>query len=279
MSAKTSTLTSTSAAAVLLVLATHGSDQMSQKEAAFEAASVKAVNPAGLGGRALPSFLAQAMGFRGGPGSSDPGRIDYSGVTMRMLLRRAYSLRSEQIVGPGWIDEQYYEVIAKVSPDSDDQRVRLMLRSLLTERFQMQLHREMKMMAVYALVIAKGGPKLQPGETPQSRDPKDLAEQQRKALAAHQPGQFHFNLSNASVADLIEVLSMGVDRPVLDRTQFQGKFASDFSYYQIPPGQDVAAGPSIFEAVKAQLGLELIPAKSEVEVLVIDRAARLPASN
>lgn len=261
--------------------------QTSQEEETFEVASVKAVNPGVQdlppGGPNLPFPVAELFQFRGGPGSSDPGRINYSGVTMRMLLQRAYRLRSDQIAGPNWIDDQRYEVTANVPPGSDDQRVRLMLRSLLTERFQVQLHREKKTMPIYDLVVAKGGPKLQPAETPrQAGDPKALAEQQHRAMAhlgASEPGHQRFHLPDAEVAEFINFLSTDVDGPVLDRTQLQGKFAFNLSYYRRLPGQDVPSGPSVFEAVKAQLGLELIPTKGDAELLVIDRANRLPASN
>jgi uncharacterized protein (TIGR03435 family) len=269
-----------------LMLAIPGLCQTSQKNPTFEVASVKAVNNS-FGGRSLPVFFADNFLFRGGPGSQDPGRINYTGVTMRMLLARAYSLRFDQIAGPSWIDQQHYQLVANVPAGSDDQRVRLMLRSLLTERFQMQLHRESKVMSIYALVAAKGGPKLKPAGKPQEpAEPKKEADREHEAqarFAARKPGEQHFQAAGASVADFINHISIYLDQPVLDRTQLQGKFAFDLSYFHRPPGQDanndVPPGPSLFEAVKAQLGLELIATKAEVELLFIDKATRLPADN
>jgi len=281
--------TLTSAATAFLMLAALGLCEAPQKEATFEVASIKAINgPDGpFAGRPMPAFYAENFIFLGGPGSSDPGRINYTGVTMRMLVARAYSLRFDQIAGPSWIDEQHYQLVANVPRESDDGRVRLMLRSLVTERFQMQLHREKKIVPIYALVVVKGGPKLKPAEAPeQLTDPKKEAERERGAkarFASRRPGEQHFHLPSASVAKIIDYLSISVDRPVLDRTELQGKFAADLTYFRSPRGQEaenaVPPGPSVFEAVKAQLGLELLPTKGEVELLVIDQATRLPTAN
>jgi hypothetical protein len=69
----------------------------------FEGASVKpAATPAGPIQGMLPLSVAEQMGFRGGPGTNNPGRIDYSGVSLRMLLAGAYKLRLDQISGLGW---------------------------------------------------------------------------------------------------------------------------------------------------------------------------------
>jgi uncharacterized protein (TIGR03435 family) len=70
----------------------------------------------------------ETMRFRGGPGSNDPGRIDYVGVTLKMLLKRAYDVAADQISGPGWIDSERYDIAAKLPPGTDREQLRSMLR-------------------------------------------------------------------------------------------------------------------------------------------------------
>src|SRR5580693_9331391 len=105
-----------------LALATYSFAQRSQKEPAFEVASVKA---AALYPNGPSPILNERLAFQGGPGTIDPGRIRYKAPSMRMLLRRAYNLRPDQIAGPSWIDEQGYEIIANVPPGADEQQVRV----------------------------------------------------------------------------------------------------------------------------------------------------------
>jgi uncharacterized protein (TIGR03435 family) len=262
-------------------------------QARFEVASVKAVQQDSLklppGFPAFPGFsqaLDESLRMQGGPGTEDPGRIRYSGVTMRMLVKRAYRLRSDQVSVPGWLDEQRYEIEAKVPAGSNKQQLLIMLQSLLIDRFEIQVHREKRQMPVYALTVARGGPKLKPAETPgQPGASGDLADSLSDAaahFATHQPGSRRFNLRNASVADFIDAISP-LDRPVVDKTGLQGAFGFALLYHpqSASRGMDpeVPRGPSLFEAAKSQLGLEFVSTKGDVEILVLDRVRRFPLDN
>ena len=99
--------------------------------------------------------------MRGGPGTSEPDRILYSGVTLTSLLSRAYGLYADQVRGPGWLSSETYTVAANVPAGATKEQFDLMLRNLLVERFKLVLHWEKKDFTVYQLVVAKGGPKLQ----------------------------------------------------------------------------------------------------------------------
>src|SRR5690348_4935132 len=97
----------------------------------FEVASVKRVSvQEGHPPMPMPSYVAEMMGFSGGPGTKDPGRIDYSKVTLKMLLARAYDLKPYQISGPGWLDTERYTIAAKLPPGTDAEKLRLMLQKL-----------------------------------------------------------------------------------------------------------------------------------------------------
>src|SRR5277367_1557411 len=125
----------------------------------FDAASVKAVDL-----RAHPTF-----GNSGGPGTADPGRIHFCCVGMFSLLMRAYDVEIDQIIGPSWIMENMgpnlYQIDATMSPATTNAQFQLMLRNLLVERFQLEIHREARNFPGYELTLAKDGPKLKESAT------------------------------------------------------------------------------------------------------------------
>src|SRR5947209_8710373 len=140
----------------------------------FEVASIKPAPP--------PSDPHKFMvGMRGGPGTPDPGQITYSNVTIRNVLMNAYDVKEFQISGPAWLNNERYDITAKVPPGTTKEQFKLMLQNLLAERFKVTLHHETKDLPMFALVVAKGGSKLKesaplpppptdggPGEAPNS---------------------------------------------------------------------------------------------------------------
>ena len=112
----------------------------------FDAASFKAAQ-AGPG----------AQSFKGGPGTSDPGRISWSKAALRQILVRAYGVATDQVSGPDWIDSERYEIIATMPPATTPDDLRIMLRELLAERLGLVAHHESRNLPVYLLTVAKGG--------------------------------------------------------------------------------------------------------------------------
>jgi bla regulator protein blaR1 len=237
------------------------------------------------------------------------GGLRTSGSTVKMLLTLAYDVREFQISGgPGWINTERYDITAKSEhsaesvnvPDdprkmTDEQRrtvgeqMRERLRALLAERFQLTLHRETKEQSVYALVVAKGGPKLQQSDAKEGTGPKGMMRMGRGELS----GQ------GVALQMLTQSLSNQLGRPVIDRTELKGNF--DFKLQWTPdpgqsgggpfgpfggappPGADAPPppdpnGPSIFTALQEQLGLRLESQKGPVEILVIDKVEK-PSEN
>lgn len=129
------------------VLAQSTADQLT-----FEVASVKPAEPQTPG--------RMMVGMRGGPGTPDPGQATFSNVTQRVLLARAYGVQDYQISGPGWLDSERYDIVAKVPKGATKEQFMVMLQNLLAERFKLTLHHETKELPLYALVVAKNGPKL-----------------------------------------------------------------------------------------------------------------------
>ncbi len=169
-----------------------------------------------------------------------------------------------------------------------------MLRSLLAERFELQVHREKKTISIYALVVAKGGATLQPGEEPAAlpTDPAERAaaiEQRRNENLARiraRGGRGDYparavNLPNNTLDEFIANISPYVDKPILDRTRLKGNYSFSLWFAHQQPGWqgELPTGELIYDVIKRDLGLELQPRKEEFEVLVIDHANRLPTGN
>jgi bla regulator protein blaR1 len=258
----------------------------SQVRLAFDAASVKP-NKSGDTLRA-PSMIL--------PG----GRFTATNNTLRALILNAYGIFTSPYLlsgGPGWIDSERYDVDAKAEASAIPanapakvlwEKTRLMLRTLLAERFNLSIRRETKEMPVYELVAAKNGPKLKKAD--QDCD--------ASATACHGFSGGPRQLSGTAVDmyDLALMLSSYSDRPVLDKTGVQGNFdiklqwnpfaartqpAEDVRSPQAEarePSLDLASLPSLFTALEQQLGLRLESRKGPVETYVIDHVER-PSEN
>jgi len=116
------------------------------------------------------------------------GRLEAHNITVKFLLEDAYGVKDNQVSGaPGWLDSEHYDIEAKPEDASADQKLgpeernaqlKLMLQSMLEDRFKLALHHETKELSVYALVVAKSGPKLhesppEPAVTPGDSAPPD----------------------------------------------------------------------------------------------------------
>jgi len=209
----------------------------------FEAASVKVSAPPANG------MIMVRMG--GGPDSSDPGRVTYTGVTLKTLAARAYGVKEFQVEGPAWLDSERYDVIATILKGADKAQVGLMMQRLLADRFKLALHHETKPMAVYTLSVAKGGPKLQEidpdnppplpapprGGPPMPPPPPGGGSMSGPGSAPPRAG-FRIMLSptgrhltgNATISRLCDLLSNLTDRPVTDLTGLKGTYAFDLSW-------------------------------------------------
>jgi len=243
----------------------------------FEVASIK------LSSSSDPRTLLQVL-----PG----GGLRVSGATLRFLVTLAYQVRSFQVLdGPGWIGSDRFDIIATVDrskPAGDEpadptkvtaaqltsmqNEMRPRLMALLAERFGLRVHRETREQPIYELVLGKGSPKID-------------------AVTGNFGGlhiaRNQFVGEGATIDMLSTALSNQVGRAVVDRTGLVGSFNFKLNWTPaeaIPPngGDSVSildqAGPSIFTAIREQLGLELRAAKGPAEVLIIDHVER-PSAN
>ena len=230
---------------------------------AFEVASVKRSNTAST---------------RTGVGT-DPGRLTITNASLRLCIAWAYGVKDYQISGPAWLDSENFDIVAKAGRPVLEDRLRPMLQTLLAERFKLALHRDTRELPVYALAIGKDGPKfheVKPGGNTRTRGGR-----------GHLAGQ---RISMSQFADLLtQAAPHEIDRPVIDRTGLKGTFDITLEWTPGNPRPSTASetggviesapGPDIFRALQQQLGLRLEAKKASVEILVIDRAEKLPTEN
>ncbi|HKQ86297.1 MAG TPA: TIGR03435 family protein [Candidatus Acidoferrales bacterium] len=230
------------------------------------------------------------------------GRFTATNNTVRALILKAYGIFASPYLlkgGPGWIDSERYDVDAKASsgaiPAGTSNRVlwektRLMLQTLLADRFKLSIHRETKEMASYELLVAKNGPKLQ----------KSDVDCNASATACHgfSGNPAHFSGIGVDMYDLALMLSRYSDRPVVDHTGIQGLFDIRLQWNPFAPGSqpeadaprspaaeakegsrpDTASLPILPDALEQQVGLRLEPNKGPIETYVIDHIEE-PTSN
>jgi uncharacterized protein (TIGR03435 family) len=197
--------------------------------------------------------------------SAPGGRFTATAITVRELIRLAFNVKDYQIErAPGWIDNRRYDIAARspVSGKPNLEEERSLVRSLLTDRFQLATHRETRQAQVYLLVVGKNGSR--------------LTEHNEGSGARTRTGCGHLAGTRLTTDVLATVLSRNFECEVLNRTGLPGKY--DFQLDWTPdsgPCPDAPEGPrpSIFTAIQEQLGLKLESAKGPTQFLVVDHIA------
>jgi uncharacterized protein (TIGR03435 family) len=228
---------------------------------AFDAASVKRSPP-------------QPLGKGGSSMKADPGRLTCTNVPLKRYLITAWGLKDYQVSAPDWMNDERYELTATMPAGTPPHEVLLMLQALLVDRFKLATHRETKELAVYALVVDRNGLKLKPAEgfgTGVSSSPT------RRSMRA-----------NVTMKSFAGTLSGLLDRPVVDMTGLTGGFniSLEWAPDEMPSNPngsegraaDGVPGPTIYTALH-EVGLKLESRKAPVEVLVVDRAEKVPVEN
>ncbi len=187
-------------------------------------------------------------------------------VSLHRLVAMAYGLRDYQVSGPGWMATEHFNMTLPPG------RTPEILRKLLEERFELRTHRDRKVLAVYELTVAPGGPRFQPmpsgglpGETA-TREPGGRNISPGHTAIAIGPDYGRLRMFQTNMARLADLLAGPLREPVLDKTGLTGfyDFALNWS------------GSAVKPAVENQLGLVLEHKKDTIEVLVVDHADKRP---
>jgi uncharacterized protein (TIGR03435 family) len=235
--------------------------QPTPKEQSFEAASFRLEDP------------HTSVGYnRTGPNQAQTfpsNRLTMRHTMLKSLICEAYGVDYNKIAGgPVWLDSEHYDLSAKVEGDArlTEKQMAPMLRNLLKERLHLVVHTEPRIVPGYALVIAKGGPRLQANKGAPFGGTKGIAE---------------LKFQNVSAEYVAQVIETAIKHPVIDKTGLGGMYDFDlkFTPENAPIDSPYSNFRSIFSAIQEQLGLKLTPQKVPVDYLVIDRVDRVPTRN
>jgi len=252
---------------VLGILLASGSDALSQALGAKD-------------GRSLPSFeVASIRPFLpasvSSPLSFDYPRFHASGIQLQDLIEWAFNIRDPQLTGePDWVRSTRYDVTATfpenmrdMPRDQRQDQVRLMLQSLLGQRFHFRYHRSMRKGEVYWLVATSKSPRLL------SLPPK----------ASEPPTEGRYNIlgEGRTMPSLAQILTFVVNKPVVDKTDITG--AHDFEVrwsrnddptsLAVGSESESSSGLTIFDALKQELGLGLVLHSGQIETIVVESIA------
>jgi uncharacterized protein (TIGR03435 family) len=221
---------------------------------AFEVASVKP-NPAG-----------------GNRIDVAPGRITITSATLATCIKWAWNVRDSQISGANsavsdLLNSERYDIVAKSAELVPNDQLKLMLQSLLADRFRLTFHRQPREMQAYALLVEKNGPKFHESQG------DGESKQQAKSKLTRQ-------WTLTGMAQFADVLSEAMEAPVLDRTGLSARydFNLDLTPYMPPAGERPDIAAMMVTAIREQLGLKLESRREAIDVMVIDRLEK-PSAN
>jgi uncharacterized protein (TIGR03435 family) len=211
---------------------------------------------------------------------TDDDRFSATNVSLKTLLQEVYDIKQDLISGiPGPLDGARFNIEAKISePDHEalkkltPEQQRKLLLPLLTERFQLKVHTETKILPVYELVLIPGGPKFKPSA--------DQTKTGGGSMSVHgSRTRADLIATDIPMTSLAKTLAGAVHRTIIDKTGLKGNFDLTLQWSNDEnPDSGAEQAPSIFTAVQEQLGVKLQPAKGPVETLIVDHAA-MPSDN
>jgi uncharacterized protein (TIGR03435 family) len=205
----------------------------------------------------------------------DDAEFGAQNVSLKALVQFAYGVTEDRVIGfPAGLQDAHFDVEAHpdlataarfraLKPDESREAKQHMVQDLLAARCHLEVHRETRVLPVYALVVGRGGPKFGPSEDPNSNWARG--------------GWNHIEIEGGeSMARLAEELSRVSGRPVVDRTGLTGRYDLELEWSDDDDEDSAAA--TLFTAVSEQLGLRLQAEKAPVDVVVVDHI-ELPSEN
>ena len=248
----------TAAIGLMLVTLARGQDNMARP--VFDLASIRLSQPGLLGGSIKPL----------------PGGNGYTAqnIPVKLMISLMYKVPMKQIEGgPDWLNSDNYDIEARVDQSSDKGELQAMFRNLLADRFKLKFHKEIKEGPVYALVVDKSGLKMKiDGAGQDLKIPMNYGKD-NEVIGTRVPMQY--------LCWWIGQQLQRDDRPVVDETGLKNSYDFTFKFApELPldvPKENLDL-PSIFDALRDQLGLRLVAKNGPVESYVIDHIER-PSEN
>ncbi len=211
---------------------------------AFEVASIKPAR--GLQEQALSGKMHVGM-------KVDGAMVDIGSMSISDLIQTAYKVKIYQVSGPDWMKSERFDILAKLPEGANKDQVPEMLQTLLADRFKLTFHRDNRQQSIYALVVAKGGPKMKEAPPDPATPPDQPAKEDKGAMVVDtgqgkvsvkqdgrggvsasgpngtshitmENGAIHMEMDKVSMTALVEALTRFVDRPVVDMTELKGEY-------------------------------------------------------
>jgi uncharacterized protein (TIGR03435 family) len=238
--------------------------QAPEKKLSFDAVSIKP----GI----RPNMIQRTFHYR-----VDDSTADLGGHPLHSLIQEAFGLPDDQIMQPDWTKDPVFDVHATLPGGAHKEQVPEMLQTMLGERFGLKFHREQKLIPVYALVLAKGGPKMKVATSDDKPYPSCN-------------GSFHKVCEQETMDDFVFMLSGfarmkaigSLDRPVVNETGLTARYDFVFDSGRVGNREGPASADdeivSPIDAVQP-LGLRLEPSKHTYDILVVDHVERTPTEN
>ena len=200
-------------------------------------------------------------------------------TSLLQLISYAYEVQAKQVVGgPDWIDKDRYDITATVDENGETthQQLRSMMKNLLASHFHFVFHADKQELPCYFLTVSASGPKLSPREDGGTLPGISMTPE---------PDGLAVTARNATMEDFAIYLQLILlDRPVVDDTRLAGRFNFDLRYMPegseygghppaLPPAaRGAVPTPTLFAALRQQVGLELKAEDAFIDVIAIDRA-------
>lgn len=204
-----------------------------------------------------------------------PASLTMQHIRLNAMIRWAYDVQEPQVIGPDWMRDVWFDVFAKTAGEVKLVDLRAMLRTLLAERFKLEVHRDHKELQALVLSLGKTGHKLEPATEAGS--------------PSLQSGKLNVTGRGATVGELCDFISHEIRDPVIDQTGLTGRFNYflDIEPYFTEESRKVTdstgkppdAHAIIAAAIGKELGLKVESKKLTVDVIVVDRAEKTPAEN
>jgi uncharacterized protein (TIGR03435 family) len=220
--------------------------------------------------------------------------INLTNTDAANLIAGAYSIKPDLISGlPHWSDSTRFDVEAKMSSDDVSAVKKLdmqhrestrksMEQALLTDRFKLKAHVEVKQLPVYDLVISKGGLKIKEYDPAASHPDTFKGPDGKPMLGMTHGSPTSFSGQAVTIGTLTSFMEYHLHRSVVDKTGLTGKYDIQLTWApdrDTPPDPSAAdTAPSLFTAFEEQLGLKLQPGKGPVDTLVVDQIEQ-PSEN
>jgi uncharacterized protein (TIGR03435 family) len=228
-----------------------------------------------------------------------PNGVNFVNLPLRGIIQLAYGINQpSKLAGvPDWAVSERYDITARAAGPITQEERRLMLQALLADRLKLVARLEKREVSVLALMLARNDRKLgknlveskgcvAPGSAAAKEAPPAGAETR---ICGPRTGGFgRVILVGTPIPQFTSLLALALGSTVVDKTGLTGSYDIDLTYTPerpLPEGVNLPGpppdpnGPSIYTALREQLGLKLESQKVQEEVLVIDHVEREPSEN